>query len=140
MSNKNFYPRDKSVSSVFVANAAKPDIGKPRDLANTVCFTCGKRGHVRAKCLSNTVQGSNKSAGNEHAKKAGRTFRCSVTSEFRPNEHARQSECGQSTGTTRIESPVLAQAGASVVSVIIIIIIISSLTMKIQEMKMSEEI
>ena len=32
--NKNFYPRDKSVSSVSVANAAKPDAGKPRDLAD----------------------------------------------------------------------------------------------------------
>ena len=67
MANTNFYPRDKSVSSVSVANAAKPDVGEPRDLADTVCFKCGKRGHVRAKCLSNAVQGSNKSAGNEHA-------------------------------------------------------------------------
>ena len=97
-----------------MANAAKHDVGKPRDLADTVCFKCGKRGHVRAKCLSNAVQ--DKSAGNEHAKEAGRTFRCSV-SELRPNERARQSECGQSTRTTRIESPVLAQAGANVVSV-----------------------
>jgi len=76
--NKSFYQRDKSVSSVAIAT--KPNTGKPRDLADTVCFKCGKRGHVRAKCLSNVMQGSNgsnKSAGNENAKKAGHTFRCS---------------------------------------------------------------
>ena len=63
MANKNVYLRDKSVSSVSLANAAEPDVGKPRDLAETVCFKCGERGHVRAKGLSNVVQGSNKSAG-----------------------------------------------------------------------------
>ena len=101
MANTNFNPRDKSVSSVSVANEAKHDVGMPRDLADTVCFKCGERGHVRAKCLSNVVQGSKKPAGNEHAKKAGRTS-CSSVSKFRPNEHARQSKCGQSTCTTRI--------------------------------------
>ena len=61
MGKTNLYSRDKSVSSVSMANAAKHVVGKPRGLAETVCFKCGKRGHMRAKCLSNAVQGSNKS-------------------------------------------------------------------------------
>jgi len=101
-----------------VAIATKPDTGKPRDLADTVCFKRGKRGHVSAKCLSNSMQGSNSSnssnnfADNENAKKAGRTFCCSVSA-FKPNE---QSDCGQSTGVTHIESPDTAQAAGHVVS------------------------
>lgn len=56
--NTNFYQRDKSVN--FLANASKSDLSKPHDLADTVCFKCVKRGHLRAKCLSNAVQGSGK--------------------------------------------------------------------------------
>ena len=112
--NTNVYPRDMSLSSVSVANGVKPDAGKPRDLAETVCFKCGRKGIIRAKCISNPKQGNHRSAGYENAKKAGHTFRCSVSA-FRPTGEARQSECDQSTGVMHIESPSLAQAGVSVV-------------------------
>jgi hypothetical protein len=99
---QNVTPHHKSAnnvaSSVPVLGSVKPNNSKPRDLADTVCFKCGKRGHLRVNCRNQASLGQNKCEGHKQTKPTSNTFRCSVAA-FGPGAaDTVQSECSELVG------------------------------------------